>query len=235
MTRFLLNDQPVSTSLPPGLPLLDFVRYHQHLKGTKIGCREGDCGACTVLIGSLENGNLTYQSVTSCLMPLGNAQGKHVVTIEGLNLPDLSPVQQAIVTSNGTQCGFCTVGFVVSLTGYCLQPGTAEPGRAIAAMDGNICRCTGYKSLERAAGILVSELESRPPENGLAWLADSGFVPAYFKTVPEMLEKLAAAAAESAVTEPDPESSSFTLGGGTDLLVQQPETVRDSAVKLLWN
>src|SRR5688572_9645010 len=97
MIRFLLNDELISTDQKPGIPVLDFVRYHQHLKGTKIGCREGDCGACTVLIGEFENGKFTYKSVTSCLMPLGNAHGKHIVTIEGLNLAELSPVQRNIV------------------------------------------------------------------------------------------------------------------------------------------
>ena len=65
--------------------LLDFIRYHQHLMGTKIGCREGDCGACTVLVGEIRDGELFYQSMTCCLMPLGNAHGKHIVTIEGIN------------------------------------------------------------------------------------------------------------------------------------------------------
>src|SRR5690606_23292420 len=106
-----------------------------HLKGTKIGCREGDCGACTVLIGTLENGQVNYHSVTSCLMPLANADLKHVVTIEGLNLERLNPVQQTMVTENGTQCGFCTPGFVVSLTGFCISGNEPTSQNAIAAID----------------------------------------------------------------------------------------------------
>ncbi|HQR00169.1 MAG TPA: 2Fe-2S iron-sulfur cluster-binding protein, partial [Ferruginibacter sp.] len=73
MIRFILNDRAVQTDLPSGSTVLDFVRYHKRLTGTKIGCREGDCGACTVLVGDLENGKLVYRSMTSCLMPLGNA------------------------------------------------------------------------------------------------------------------------------------------------------------------
>ena len=102
MLQFYLNDQLIRTDQPAGSTLLDFVRYHQHLKGTKIGCREGDCGACTVLVGELPAAGeavVQYQSMTSCLTPLGNAHGKHIVTVEGINAArgTLTPVQQAIV------------------------------------------------------------------------------------------------------------------------------------------
>src|SRR3954467_12714831 len=114
--RFILNNSPVSSDLPPGTLLLDFVRYQKHLTGTKIGCREGDCGACTVLTGEIVNNELLYTSVTSCLMALGNAQGKHIVTVEGINVEGLNAVQQAFSDEGATQCGFCTPGFIVSLT-----------------------------------------------------------------------------------------------------------------------
>ncbi len=142
MIRFILNDRAVQTDLPSGSTVLDFVRYHKRLTGTKIGCREGDCGACTVLVGDLENGKLVYRSMTSCLMPLGNAAGKHIVSVEGVNMEKLSPVQQAMVDTNGTQCGFCTIGFVMSLTGFVLNENAKQYEQAIAAIDGNICRCT---------------------------------------------------------------------------------------------
>src|SRR5512140_153220 len=153
MIEFILNNQDISTDLPAGLTVLDFVRYRQDLKGTKIGCREGDCGACTVLVGELVDGNVKYRSMTSCLMPLANAAGKHIVSIEGINPADrgLTPVQQAMVDRSGTQCGFCTVGFVMSLTGFCIDDTLKTPEMAVSAVDGNICRCTGYKSIERAA------------------------------------------------------------------------------------
>ena len=148
MIRFILNDKEIAADLPPGMVLLDFIRYHQHLAGTKIGCREGDCGACTVLLGKIINDELQYESMTSCLLPLGNVQGKHVVTIEGVNFPDtLNPVQQAMADCGATQCGFCTPGFVVSLAGFCLSDKKPSAENAVAAVDGNICRCTGYKSI----------------------------------------------------------------------------------------
>src|SRR5512141_1405130 len=157
MIEFVLNDQDIVTDLQPGMTVLDFVRYRQNLNGTKIGCREGDCGACTILVGELTGENVRYRSMTSCLMPLANAAGKHIVTIEGINPDDgsLTPVQQAMVDESGTQCGFCTVGFVMSLTGHFVcsphvGKGSVSPtDAAISSIDGNICRCTGYKSIER--------------------------------------------------------------------------------------
>ena len=168
MIQFILNNKTIETELPQGMTVLDFVRYQKHLMGTKIGCREGDCGACTILVGELsDGGEVVYRSMTSCLLPLANVQNKHVVTIEGINRNEelkmmedeskgdnsslLTPVQSAMVEENGTQCGFCTVGFVMSLTGFSIQNGVHTEGGAIAAIDGNICRCTGYKSIERAA------------------------------------------------------------------------------------
>ncbi len=131
MHKFILNNQLIETTQPAGMVVLDFVRYHKGLTGTKIGCREGDCGACTILVGDIHNGALQYKSMTSCLVPLGNVQAKHVVTIEGLNVEDLTPVQQAMVDHGGTQCGFCTPGFVVSLLGFCLSENAPSYDNAI--------------------------------------------------------------------------------------------------------
>ncbi|WP_035564180.1 FAD binding domain-containing protein [Hymenobacter sp. IS2118] len=274
MISFYLNDQPIRTGEAPASTLLDFVRYHEHLKGTKIGCREGDCGACTVLVGELAPDGLTvnYQSMTSCLTPLGNAHGKHVATVEGINAAagQLTPVQQAIVDEGGSQCGFCTVGFVMSLTGHSLSEKPATEKNTIAAIDGNICRCTGYKSLERAAARLTAELADRPNANALAWLSEKQFVPAYFAGIPAQLAKLRpetnAAAASSAAsaastttahanggstvsTSPNghcqsqnghdsPAAHPFAhplLGGGTDLLVQRLEELREQPVRLVFD
>jgi xanthine dehydrogenase small subunit len=183
--RFLLNNKLIYTELPPAMLLLDFVRYHEHLKGTKIGCREGDCGACTVLTGELKGGRLSYRSVTSCLTALGNVHGKQVVTIEGLNMEGVSgglnPLQQAICEENGMQCGFCTPGFIVSMAGFCLSDKEPSYKNAIASVDGNICRCTGYKSIERALVRLVNLLEEK--NDPVDFAVETGLLPAYFKTV----------------------------------------------------
>ncbi|GAA4508795.1 xanthine dehydrogenase small subunit [Hymenobacter ginsengisoli] len=270
MIAFFLNDQPIHTTEPAGSALLDFVRYHEHLMGTKIGCREGDCGACTVLVGELgaDGQRIAYQSMTSCLTPLGNVHGKHVVTVEGINQASgqLTPVQQAIVDHNGAQCGFCTVGFVMSLTGHSLaeKPATAQSTRA--AIDGNICRCTGYKSLERAAASLSAGLAERPSTDTVKWLSEKQFVPAYFEQMPTRLASLRAdtAAAEApaspgpnghaatgsgASTSPNghfqsqnghdsghfPHASHPLLSGGTDLLVQRLDELRQQPVRLLFD
>ncbi len=230
LISFFLNDRRLTTRSAPGTVVLDFIRREQRLLGTKIGCREGDCGACTVLVGQFEGERLVYRSMTSCLMPLANAHGKHLVTVEGLNRDQLTPVQRAIVEEGGTQCGFCTVGFVVSLAGFCLsrqQPTLAE---GIAAMDGNICRCTGYKSLERAAGRICTDLAGKPETEPVAWLVEHGFLPEYFRHIPAQLRQLQAGLAPAAA-----EPGAVLLGGGTDLFVQRPESLREAAVAPLFD
>lgn len=224
MIQFILNNQAIKTSLPPGSTVLDFVRYHKRLMGTKIGCREGDCGACTILVGSIEGDKLVYRSMTSCLMPLANAQGKHIVTVEGINEKTLSPVQQAMVDTNGTQCGFCTLGFVMSLTGFVLNENTASYDDAIKSIDGNICRCTGYKSIERAAKILTDQLSSKPKINITEWLVKNNFIPGYFINIKERLLQLRNDEKNQA---PKP-NGSLILGGGTDLIVQKHSVVKRS-------
>ena len=161
MIQFILNDQEIKTSLSPGLTLLDFIRYQQHLTGTKIGCREGDCGACTILTGEIKKDKLVYSSATSCLMPLGNAKNKHIVTIEGINLDELNVMQQAFTEEGATQCGFCTPGFIVSLAGFCISEKEPSYSNAIDSVNGNICRCTGYKSIERAAATINEKMQDR--------------------------------------------------------------------------
>jgi xanthine dehydrogenase small subunit len=217
MTEFILNNKTIKTDLPVGMTVLDFVRYEQNLKGTKIGCREGDCGACTVLVGELSDGKVKYISMTSCLMPLGNAYGKHIVTVEGINLQELSPVQKAIVDEGGTQCGFCTVGFVMSLAGFCMSEKEANYENAIASIDGNICRCTGYKSLERASSSIVQQLKTRNNNEIISWLIKEKFIPSYFSEIPQRL--LAITKSQNGI------SKKIKIGGGTDLYVQKHDSM----------
>jgi xanthine dehydrogenase small subunit len=247
MIKFILNNQTVETDLPPGGTVLDFVRYHRNLKGTKIGCREGDCGACTVLVGELSDSGddggetVKYRSMTSCLMPLANARGKHIVTVEGINRPDgeLTGVQQAMVDESGTQCGFCTVGFVMSLTGFCLDETAKTEQSAVSSIDGNICRCTGYKSIERAAQNLTrilnaenSEAENAAgEENRLRFAISKNLVPEYFSGIKNRLAELNQKNPESRI--PNPES--FYVGGGTDLYVQRHDEMIYAAAENLFD
>lgn len=216
------------------MPLLDFIRYHQQLTGTKTGCNEGDCGACTILAGELQRGKLVYRSFTSCLMPLGNAHGKHIVTIEGINmLPALNPIQQSMVDNAATQCGFCTPGFVMSLAGFCLstQPPTTE--NAITAIDGNICRCTGYKSIERAAAGVATLLAQRNQEEPAQFAAEQQILPAYFAGIKERLKRLILFL-NGELAPPSGTTPRF-MGGGTDLYVQQPEEIQEQPLQFLFN
>lgn len=229
MIKFILNNKNISTDLPPGMVLLDLVRYHQHLTGTKVGCNEGDCGACTLLIGELKNNELQYRSLTSCLTPLGNVHGKHVVTVEGLNMEGLNPVQQAMYDESATQCGFCTPGFVVSLAGFCLSGKTATAQNAIAHIDGNICRCTGYKSIERAAVKVAELMQGRQQEEPTAFVSEKKILPAWFAGIKQRLYALH--------TELNGQlhSSSATewVGGGTDVYVQKHDVLQDASIRFL--
>ena len=241
MIKFILNNQTVETELPKGLTVLDFVRYRRNLKGTKIGCREGDCGACTILVGELVGDSVRYRTQTSCLMPLANARSKHIVTVEGINKPDgeLTQVQQALVDENGTQCGFCTVGFVMSLTGFCIDETAKTCESAVSAIDGNICRCTGYKSIERAAFCLIDKETGRQgnKETNLIEAAIfSGIVPEYFGQIKERIKDL-----KSQISNNEDENQKSKiknlkfLAGGTDLYVQKPEEMVDASAENLFD
>ena len=151
---FVLNGQDIVLSdVAPDETLLDYIRLRRSLKGTKEGCAEGDCGACTVLVGRLAAGKLVYESVNACIRFMGSLDGCHVVTIEHLRGEGgaLHPVQQAMVDFHGSQCGFCTPGFVMSL--YALWMRAPDPSVAAIekALQGNLCRCTGYEAIVRAA------------------------------------------------------------------------------------
>jgi xanthine dehydrogenase small subunit len=226
-----LNDKEHITDLKPGTILLDFIRYHRNLKGTKIGCREGDCGACTVLVGEIINDQVEYRSATSCLMPLGNANGKHIVTVEGVNMEKLNPIQQAMCEENGTQCGFCTPGFVVSLAGFCLSATTPTEANAIAAVDGNICRCTGYKSIERAAARVAGMLQERKDIAPTDFAVEKKMLPAYFTSIKERLAVLQTKT--NGVLQPKQEAK--FVAGGTDLYVQQHDVMPHAEVDLLFD
>ena len=237
LIRFILNEKETATSLPPGTVLLDFIRYHQQLMGTKIGCREGDCGACTVLVGEIKDNRLQYQSMTSCLLPLGNVQGKHIVTIEGINhaAGELNPIQQAMADEGATQCGFCTPGFVMSLAGFCLNEEKATKENAIAAVDGNICRCTGYKSIERAAGKVASIMKERNGEEATAFVANNKILPEYFSTIKNKLQTIL----NGQLTTHAPIAIGVRLatlvGGGTDLYVQKHDEMTHADIRFVFD
>lgn len=133
--------------------LLEYLRLDRSLIGTKEGCGEGDCGACTVLIGRLELGELEYKVANSCICLMPSLNASHVVTIENLCLLDgtLHPIQQAMVDYHGSQCGFCTPGIVMALYGAWIKGVESTDSAIKQSLQGNLCRCTGYGPIIKAA------------------------------------------------------------------------------------
>jgi xanthine dehydrogenase small subunit len=163
--RFLRNGRPVELdAVGPNETLLDYLRLRERANGTKEGCNEGDCGACTVALGRLQSGRLVYEPVNACIRLLGSIDGCDLVTVEDLAAGGaLHPVQQAMVDHHGSQCGFCTPGIVMSL--FCLAH-SGEPMTRSNVNDwlaGNLCRCTGYRPIADAAAAITL-----PPEDALA-------------------------------------------------------------------
>ena len=152
--RFLLNGEKIELDrVSPTETLLDYLRLSAKLRGTKEGCGEGDCGACTVLVGKICDGKLVYESVNACIRFMGSLDGCHVVTIEHLRGSDggLHPVQKAMIEFHGSQCGFCTPGFVMSLYALWMREPKPADAQIEKALQGNLCRCTGYEAIMRAA------------------------------------------------------------------------------------
>ena len=138
------------TESDPAMPLAVFLREELELRGTKIGCGNGECGACTVILDG--------RAVCSCLVPLGRTHGRQIETIESLGDPDdLHPIQRKLVERGAFQCGFCTPGIVMSLIALLRQNPQPNDYEIRTALQGNLCRCTGYVKLLEAIGEIVRE------------------------------------------------------------------------------
>jgi xanthine dehydrogenase small subunit len=227
----IVNDKTVKTLANPGIVLLDFLRQNEHLLGTKEGCREGDCGACTVLVGEVHGTDVRYRSVNSCLLPLEDVRGKHIVTIEGVNQPKgLNPIQQAFVDDGGTQCGFCTPGFILSLTGYCLNNSKWNPSEAIQAVNGNICRCTGHPPIKKAIQHFVEQLNDHAENSGtpLSRLIAQKILPEYFLSIHARLREISIAPLTDVQIEG---KHTIVVSGGTDLYVQKAFSMHAETAK----
>lgn len=143
-------------------PLAEYLRDERRLVGTKLVCTEGDCGACTVLVGRPDGDRLRYEPLTSCILALHQVDGAHVITVEGLSADGgLNPVQAAMVEHHGSQCGFCTPGMVVALTAALEEHPRADAAAIKRALTGNLCRCTGYLPILEAA-LAAERSEPRP-------------------------------------------------------------------------
>lgn len=183
-----INDSVVEIdAFDPNESLLALLRDRLALTGTKEGCASGDCGACTVMVQSADGSTHT---VNSCITPSGAALGQRVITVEGIGAPDnLHPVQQAMVDQHGSQCGFCTPGFIVSLTAFA-QDALAQSSRSdcARAISGNLCRCTGYRPILAAAQQALAAPAEDRTISPLS-LTDSSAPATYAKpvTLPELL------------------------------------------------
>jgi len=205
--RFILNDQQVEIAgIPPVTTLLDWLRDHRGLRGTKEGCAEGDCGACTVVLE--REGR--RDAFNSCIVLLGQLDGLSFRTVEGLRGADGGPhpVQTAMAEADATQCGFCTPGFVMSALAHASSGGTADPDAIHESLAGNLCRCTGYRpiveAMTRIAGLAVEPAPVSPmvPRTTSAAFEGAFFAP---RSLDELLDLRAA----------HPEA--LLLAGGTDL------------------
>ena len=232
--RFLLDGEQVSASgLPPTMTVLEYLREVACRTGTKEGCAEGDCGACTVVLGELapDGVRVGYRAVNSCIRLLPTIDGQELVTVESLQPRDgaLHPVQQAMVDNHGSQCGFCTPGFVMSLFALYLHNPTPAREQVLEALAGNLCRCTGYRPIidagmrmggyptpanwSREAAYSSVRVAALRPLRRTQSLSFPGF------RAPRSCDELAAA------FEADP--TAVLLAGGTDIGLWVTQQLRD--------
>ncbi|WP_395807852.1 xanthine dehydrogenase small subunit [Archangium minus] len=218
--RFFLNDRPVEeTGLSPTTTLLRYLRDRAHLPGTKEGCAEGDCGACSVAVLEHDGqGAPALRSVNACLVLLPMVQGKRVYTVEALKEGGkYHVVQETLARELGSQCGYCTPGVTMAMLEACHRRDLDEPWKLDAQMCGNLCRCTGYRPIREAAGQVAG---LRPPDR---------FARALAETQPEPMELAYAAGAQRFFTPGSLEALWDVLDkhpearfvvGGTDLSLE---------------
>ena len=171
---FDLNDRSVTVEVDPTRPLLDVLRQDLGLTGTKQGCdHEGECGACTVLLDG--------EPVRSCLTPVGKVAGRRVMTVEGLGTPDaLHPLQQAFIERGAVQCGYCTPGMLMAAKALLDRTPDPSHDEVVEALAGNLCRCTGYKSIVQAVRLAASRMRGddggRPMAGGTSELSAAAVI-----------------------------------------------------------
>jgi xanthine dehydrogenase small subunit len=227
---FVLNNKLTETDSNPAITLADFLRYEKKLPGTKIACREGDCGACTIISGETVNNNLVYKNLVSCILPLNAAHKKHIVTIEGLSGDNLNPIQEEFLKQGATQCGFCTPGFINSLTSFFLSSPVISYEIALKYVAGNICRCTGYFSIKRAIKELVNKyspelinFDTRTDD-----LIRLDIIPGYFKEIKARLINIT-----DTKSQFPKDNSDFLISGGTDLYVSSYPAIKYGNVNFI--
>ena len=220
--RFNLNGTWIEEDgLSPTLTLLRYLRDRSPLTGTKEGCAEGDCGACTVAVAERgADGKTTWRAVNSCLLLLPMVQGKHVLTVEALKQPGeggYHPAQLAMANALGSQCGYCTPGIVMSMFEATYRADLDAPWKLDDQLCGNLCRCTGYRSIREAADVVAGSCPSDRFSKALEHAAPESMALDYEATgqrytTPATLDALWA--------ELDAHPDARFVGGGTDLALE---------------
>lgn len=230
--RFLLDGEvrELAADTDPTLTVLNLLRYHLRRTGTKEGCAEGDCGACTVALGELEGGRVRIRAVNACILFAPMLDGRALFTVESLGREGaLHPVQQAMVESHASQCGFCTPGFVMSLYAVQREGAATDAASLKDALAGNLCRCTGYGPI-LAAGQAMGEAPALDITAALAAIRPAEGLVLEHKGrrffAPRSADELAA------VLAANPEAT--VLAGGTDvgLWVTKQQRVLQTLVSL---
>jgi xanthine dehydrogenase small subunit len=234
--KFVLDGRVVCVEQPsPTMTVLDYLREVAGRRGTKEGCAEGDCGACTVVLGELSNRGARYRAVNSCIRFLPTLDGKELVTVESLRQPSgtLHAVQQSMIDHHASQCGFCTPGFVMSLFAMYLERRQSSREQVLAALTGNLCRCTGYRPIIEAG---MRQGEYPEPER---WSRDDAQSAQRLDTLKRLAQERAAGASlrypgyhaprtldelsTALLAHPD----AMVLAGGTDVGLWVTKQLRD--------
>lgn len=232
--EFMLGNELVQvTDCHPNMTILEYLRHAKGLTGTKEGCASGDCGACTVVIGKIINEQLVYQQINSCIAFIGSLQGKQLLTIEHLqHSAELHSVQQAFVDQHASQCGFCTPGFVMSTFALQQQYGQPNLAQIHTGLAGNLCRCTGYRSIVDAALSIPSPTKDQQSHPQImATLQQINRYVHYTESsgaeyiAPQTVQQLA----DYLIANPD----AHLLAGGTDLALMVTQQL-DSLDKLVY-
>ena len=227
--KFICNKEIISGDFNPAMTVLDFLRNMKELKGTKEGCREGDCGACTVLVGELTGNYVHYKNINSCLLPLGDIDGKHLVSVEGLNIDGMNLFQQFLVNNGGTQCGFCTPGFVMSFAAYLLSADTFDESGVKDYLTGNLCRCTGHYGIIHSAEEVINILNKKEVQSDrIKFLSENKLIPEYFNVVASKLKQISRTKSVHAY-----DGVKQIISGGTDIYVQKGDTISNNDIMLM--
>ena len=237
---FFLNGERISAAIAPGLSTLDWLHKQQHLHGTKCSCNEGDCGACTVVLAYPQVDSIVYEAINSCLYPAAKLHGRHLLTIEALgDTQNLHPIQSALLAHHGTQCGYCTPGFVMSMFALFATHDHPDKETILAALEGNLCRCTGYQSILDAALEISQNWTSQqlvPPwcrelEEQLFSFKEAALLHNADKSKPRLVNRyLMPENLKSLFDFLAVEQGAVLIAGGTDLMVQMNITRKEFPV-----